>query len=592
MDAIKMRVASLPDQPGIYRFYNQNEQLIYVGKAKNIKKRVGSYFSKQSSHSQKTRKLVSEIQKIDSTIVSDEFDALLLENNFIKQYQPKYNILLKDDKTFPFICIVDEPFPRIISTRKYNANFGEYFGPFTSVVSLKSVLDLIRKLYSIRTCALSLTEKNISSQKFKVCLEYHIGNCLGPCVGHQNEAHYLEEINQCKNILKGNLSIVEKYFSEKMKAMAKDQQYEKAELYKNRLDLLNKFHTKSLVVNKKLTNVDVVAITSVDKEAFVNYLQITEGSIILSKNIRVKKQLDESDEHVLSLIYLDCRNQFKSVNKVIYSNKKLLPPSGIRVVIPKIGDKRKLVELSLKNALHQKEKSISDQSGRLTKNDELLFQIQNSLRLKEIPRIIECFDNSNFQGTTPVSSMVRFTNGKPNKKEYRHYHIKTVIGADDFASMKEVVLRRYGRLKADSADLPHLIVIDGGKGQLASAKEALMELELYGKIPIIGVAKRLEEVYYPEDSLPLLISKKSPALFLLQRIRNEAHRFAITFHRQVRSKKSLTSSFDQIKGIGVLTMTKLLKIYKSKKNILSAPEDELAKIIGSHKAKLVKEKGA
>lgn len=591
MDAIKKSIASLPSNPGIYRFYNREGVLIYIGKAKNIRKRVGSYFVKQNSHSQKTKKLVSEILKIESTIVQNEYDALLLENNFIKQYQPKYNILLKDDKTFPFICILHERFPRIISTRKHVAKQGEYFGPYTSVLSMKNVLGLIRQLYTIRTCSFSLTKENIEQNKFKVCLEYHIGNCLGPCAEHQSEPSYLEEIAQCRNILKGNLSVVRDYLHSKMKFFADRQHYEKAELYKNRLELLTKYQSKSMVVNKKISEVDVITITSNSNQSFVNYLQVKEGSIIFSKNITVKKLLEEKDEEVLGLVYLNLRSEYHGSSQTIFSNLHFSLPQELEVFIPKIGDKKKLVHLSLKNALYQKGKALSVKEEKQLKKEEPLFHLQTALRLTEIPRIIECFDNSNFQGTSPVASMVRFTHGQPDKKNYRHFNIKTVTGANDFASMKEIVHRRYHRMIEEKTALPQLIIIDGGKGQLSSAQEALTELGLHGSIPIIGVAKKLEEIYFPEDPIPLMIHKKSPALHLIQRIRDEAHRFAITFHRLKRSKNSLESALDQIPGIGEKSLVKLMQVFKTKKNILNASEVDLEKIIGKKKAEIIK-KGA
>ena len=574
-------LASIPSSPGIYRYYNKEDILIYVGKAKDLKKRVSSYFTKQSQYNRKTEKLVSEIERMEFTIANSEFDALLLENNFIKQNQPKYNILLKDDKTFPYLCILKERFPRIISTRKFIPKQGEYFGPYTSVVSMKAVVELVRQLYSIRTCSLLLSKENIELKKFKVCLEFHIGNCKGPCEGLQEENSYLEEIAQARNILKGDLSVVENEFARRMNAAAETMAFEKAAFYKHKLELLEKFQTKSLVVNPKLTNIDVVTITSTESEAFINYLKIKEGSIIFSKNLEVKKKLDETDEEILSLVVQELRTTYLSDNPEVYTNL-LLPVKSedFENVVPQIGDKKKLVDLSLKNALYKKrDKEISKEEQKSKKN-KVLHIMQENLRLLQYPKIIECFDNSNFQGTNPVASMVRFVDGKADKKGYRHFNIKTVTGPDDFASMKEIVGRRYKRIMEEQGEYPHLIIVDGGKGQLSSACEALQELGLYGKIPIVGIAKKLEEIYYPEDPLPLLISKKSPALLLIQRIRDEAHRFAITFHRQKRSKSTFVTEIESIPGIGKKTADKLLAHFKSVKKIKEASIDELITVVG------------
>jgi len=587
---LKDSISSLPDSPGIYRYYNKVGELIYVGKAKSLKKRVGSYFNKQSQYNRKTEKLVSEIERIEFTIANSEFDALLLENNFIKQNQPKYNILLKDDKTFPYLCILKERFPRIIYTRKYIPKQGEYFGPYTSVVSMKAVLELVRQLYSIRTCSLLLSKENIEQNKFKVCLEFHIGNCKGPCEGLQDESSYLEEIAQARNILKGDLSVVENEFTRRMNVEAETMEFEKAGVYKHKLDLLEKFQTKSLVVNPRLTNIDVVTITSTETEAFVNYLKIKEGSIIFSKNLEVKKKLDETDDEILSLVVQELRTTYHSDNPEVYTNLVLPVKSDeFENVVPQIGDKKKLVDLSLKNALYQKrDKEISKEEQKSKKN-KVLHILQENLRLLQYPKIIECFDNSNFQGTSPVASMVRFVDGKPDKKGYRHFNIKTVIGPDDFASMKEIVGRRYRRIMEEEGEYPQLIIVDGGKGQLSSACEALQELGLYGKIPIVGIAKRLEEIYYPEDPLPLLVSKKSPALLLIQRIRDEAHRFAITFHRLKRSKNTFVTEIEEIAGIGKKTADKLLAHFKSVKKIKEASIEELTELVGEKIALKLKE---
>jgi len=589
-DKQKAILASLPATPGIYRYYNKEDILIYVGKAKDLKKRVTSYFSKQSQYNRKTEKLVSEIERLEYTITNSEFDALLLENNFIKENQPKYNILLKDDKTFPYLCILKERFPRIISTRKFIPKQGEYFGPYTSVVTMKAVLELVRQLYSIRTCSLLLSKQNIEQKKLKVCLEFHIGNCKGPCEGLQEESSYLEEIAQARNILKGDLSVVENEFIRRMTVASEAMEFEKAALYKHKLELLEKFQTKSLVVNPKLTNIDVVTITSTETEAFINYLKIKEGSIIFSTNLEVKKKLDETDEEILSLVVQELRTTYLSDNPEVFTNLSLpVKSEGFENVVPQIGDKKKLVDLSLKNALYQKrDKEISKEEQKSKKN-KVLHIMQENLRLIQYPKIIECFDNSNFQGTNPVASMVRFVDGKPDKKGYRHFNIKTVTGPDDFASMKEIVGRRYKRIMEEQGEYPQLIIVDGGKGQLSSACEALQEVGLYGKIPIVGIAKKLEEIYYPEDPLPLLISKKSPTLLLIQRIRDEAHRFAITFHRLKRSKNTFVTEIEEIPGIGKKTADKLLAHFKSVKKIKEASVAELTELVGEKIALKLKE---
>lgn len=586
---LKEKVSSLPDSPGIYRFYDREDILIYVGKAKSLKKRVSSYFNKQSQYNRKTEKLVSEIRKIEFTIAHSEFDALLLENNFIKQNQPKYNILLKDDKTFPYLCILKERFPRIIYTRKYIPRQGEYFGPYSSVVSMKSVLELVRKLYSIRTCNLLLSEENIEKKKFKVCLEYHLGNCRGPCEGLQDEASYLQDIAQARNVLKGNLSIVENYFHENMDQAAASMEFERANVFKHKLDLLEKFQAKTMVVNRQLTDIDVVTITGSEQEAFVNYLQIREGAVVFSKNVEVKKKLEETNEEILTIVAQQLRLETNSTNKTIYSNLPLqITEESIENVVPQIGDKKRLIDLSLKNVLYLKAKKEISKEETKIRNIEVLKDLQRDLSLKSLPRIIECFDNSNLGGTNPVASMVRFVDGKPDKKGYRHFNIKTVEGPNDFASMKEIVGRRYLRLTNEGTELPSLIIVDGGKGQLSSAVEALQELNIYGRIPIIGIAKKLEEIYYPEDPLPLHINKKSQGLRLIQYVRDEAHRFAITFHRQKRSNNTIFTELENIPGIGEKTTDILLSSFRSIKKIKEASLEELTEVVGKSKAELVK----
>jgi excinuclease ABC subunit C len=587
-DEIKKSIQYLPEEPGVYKFYNQDSDLIYVGKAKNLRKRVSSYFNKTSGINRKTKKLASEITRIEYIISNSEFDALLLENNLIKENQPKYNILLKDDKTFPYLCILNEPFPRIISTRKYIPKQGQYFGPFSSVVAMKNVLELVRKLYTIRTCNLQLTPTNINQNKFKVCLEYHLGNCKGPCVNLQSSEDYQKDIEQSKHILRGQLSIIETYFNREMQKAAVGLEYEKAQVYKEKLSTLERFQSKSLVVNRDLTNIDVITLLEKEDYVYVNYLQIIEGSIIYSKTVEIKRKLNEEADELLSSAYLELRTQANGKNLEVLSNIPItiLPPE-VTCTIPKIGDKRKLILLSEKNALEVSRERELTRGNKINRKLEVLTELQLVMRLTKLPRTIECFDNSNLQGTNPVASMVRFVEGRSDKKGYRHFNIKTVVGANDFASMKEIVSRRYSRLLDEDLALPDLILIDGGKGQLSSAVEALKELNLYGKIPVAGIAKRLEEIYYPEDPIPLLINKKSQALKLIQHIRDEAHRFAINFHRKKRGKQLISSKLQSIQGVGSKTMERLLRTFKSVKKINEASLEDLTNVIGLAKAKII-----
>jgi excinuclease ABC subunit C len=585
----KEQLNNLPESPGVYRYYNDKQVLIYVGKAKNIKKRVASYFNISNNHNRKTKKLVSEIHRIEYTVSNTEFDALLLENNLIKENQPKYNILLKDDKTFPYLCILKERFPRIISTRKFIAGQGEYFGPFSSVGAMKNVLELVRKLYTIRTCTFNLSQENIAEKKFKVCLEYHLGNCKGPCENLQTEENYLDDIKQARHILKGNLAIVQNYFETQMNVFANNLDYEKAQLHKDRLTLLEKFKTKSLVVNKALTNIDVVTLVAGEANAYVNYLQIIEGSIVYSKTIAIQNLGNETAEEIISTAAQQLREAVKSENKLLLSNIPLAyTEPAVENIIPEIGDKKKLVALSAKNALELKKEKEMSKLARKSRNFEVLDILQKDLLLKTLPVVIECFDNSNLQGSSPVASMVRFVDAKPDKNGYRHFNIKTVEGPNDFASMKEIVTRRYRRLIDENKQLPDLIVIDGGKGQLSSAVEAMQEIGIYGRIPVIGIAKRLEEIYTPGDTLPLLINKKSVGLRLLQQIRDEAHRFAITFHRLKRSKKNTVSTLEEIEGVGSTTAEKLLKHFKSIKKIKEASIEEIATVVSAPIAERIK----
>lgn len=580
----------LPDQPGVYKYYTAEGELIYVGKAKSLKKRVASYFSKTSGINHKTKRMVREIQTIEITLVNSEFDALLLENNLIKKSQPKYNILLKDDKTYPYLLLTKENFPRIFPTRKLIPHRGTYFGPFASVKAMNNVLELIRGLFTIRTCKLDLSPYKISEQKYKVCLEYHIGNCLGPCEGLQKESDYLEDLEHAKHILKGNLGLAKGFFRKRMQEAAENLAFEKAHYYKEKLDLLEKYQAKSLVVNPNITDCDVFTLESDEKLAYVNYLKVKNGSIIVTKTVELKKKLDETETELLLTAIIRLRDQFNSDASEILTNIVLEETyEGLTIHTPKIGDKKKLVELSLKNTKFYKKEKLLNSGEVLDKKNRVLKQLQSDLSLKELPDHIECFDNSNIQGTNPVASMVYFKNGKPSTKDYRHYHIKTVEGPNDFASMTEVVGRRYKRVIEEGLPLPKLIVIDGGKGQLSSAVEALKQLNIYGQVPIIGIAKRLEEIYFPDDQYPIHIDKKSESLRLLQRVRDEAHRFAITFHRDVRSKNAFNTSLTDIPGIGKTIAEKLLKKFKSLKKIEAASLEELEETVGKSKGQLVYE---
>jgi excinuclease ABC subunit C len=581
---------SLPDQPGVYKYFNEESELIYVGKAKSLKKRVSSYFNKNTGVNLKTKRMVKEIRRIEITLVDSELDALLLENNLIKKSQPKYNILLRDDKTYPYLLITKESFPRIFPTRKLIPKRGTYFGPFASVKAMNNVLDLIRELFTVRTCSLDLSYMKINEGKYKVCLEYHIGNCQGPCIGKQMESAYLKDLEHAKHILKGNLGIAKTYFKQEMQAFAENLEFEKAQKIKNKLDLLEKYQAKSLITNPNISKLDVCTLVSDEKTAYVNYMRVINGAMITSKNVELKKRLDETEEELLLTALVRLQDQFQSDAEEILVNIELENPiEGLNLTLPKIGDKRKLIELSLKNALYYKKEKALLLGLNQDKKDRVIKQLQQDLSLQEIPDHIECFDNSNIQGTNPVASMVCFLNGKPAIKEYRHFHIKTVEGPNDFASMKEIVTRRYKRLLEEEKPLPKLVVIDGGKGQLSSAVEALQQLGIYGKMPIIGIAKRLEEIYFPGDSYPIHIDKKSESLKLLQRIRDEAHRFAITFHRNVRSKNALQSQLTEITGIGSNTAEKLLKHFKSVKKVFNAPEDEITQLLGTAKGKILLE---
>ncbi len=583
---------AIPHQPGCYKYYDKSNELLYVGKAKDLRKRVGSYFNKAVAN-YKTSRLVMSIHRIEYTVTNNEHDAFLLENSLIKHYQPRFNIDLKDDKTYPYIVIKKEPFPRVFITRKLINDGSEYLGPFTGVARVRELLMLIRQLIPLRTCSLNLSAANIARGKYKVCLEYHLGNCSGPCQALQNETEYARNLQQVRHILKGNTGEVMSYLKEEMHRYAAELQFEKAEIYKKKIDDLQRYTSKSAVSNLRLGDMDVISIFSEEERAFVNYMMVVDGNIIYTKNLRIEKKLDETDEEILSIAYDNLRNAFESkTNEVLAPVKIDLADENIKLTIPKIGDKKKLLELSEKNALafrdENKRKDTlllggATAAGKL----EVLEELQDALQLPDLPVHIECFDNSNFQGAFPVSAMVCFKNGVPSKKDYRHYHIKTVEGINDFASMTEVVSRRYKRLLDEGQPLPQLVIIDGGKGQLGAAMESIEKLGLTGRMTIVGLAKREESVFFPGDTEPLQLPYDSPAHLLIRYIRDEVHRFGITFHRDTRSKGTFKNELEAITGIGKTTATQLLKEFRSVKNIKTITERELTRVIGQKKARIV-----
>ena len=585
-------ISSLPDQAGVYQFYDKNGSIIYIGKAKNLKKRVSSYFSRTKFDSFKIKVLVDRIVDLKYIVVDNESDALLLENNLIKKYQPKYNILLKDDKTFPWICVKNEPFPRVFSTRTIINDGSKYYGPYTSAYAVKILLNLIRQLYQLRTCKLLLSDDNIRSGKFKVCLEYHIGNCKGPCVGLQNQEDYSDSITQIQNIIKGNLSDVIAYLKGEMKQRADLFQFEEANKFKEKIDILSRYQSKSTIVNPSIHDVEVFSIVSDEKEAFVNYLKLVKGAIIQAHTVEIRKKLDEKDEELLAFAVTDIRNRSESKSKeiIVPLDLKSYYPD-LNITVPKRGDKLKLLELSIRNAKSYKLEKLKRNSARKKAEpaERVLKAVMTDFRLRELPSHIECFDNSNMQGSEPVAACVVFRNGKPSKKEYRHYNIKEVKGIDDFASMKEVVYRRYLRLINEKQALPQLIVVDGGKGQLSAALISLDRLKLRGQIAIVGIAKKLEEIYFPGDTVPLYIDKSSESLKLIQNLRNEAHRFGITFHRLKRSGTMTRSSLEGIPGIGTNSIEKIFKRFKSMEGIKGASLEELSAEVGLSRARKIKE---
>lgn len=589
-EELRIVISSLPDEPGIYQFFDKNGTIIYIGKAKRLKKRVSSYFSKTHDN-RKTTILVRNIVDIRYIVVETEQDALILENNLIKKHQPRYNIQLKDDKTYPWICVKNERFPRVFYTRNVIKDGSLYFGPFTSMLLVKTILDLFKHSYQLRTCKYNLSEENVSRGKFKVCLQYHIGNCLGPCENLQTEESYMESIEAIKNILRGNISVVVSTLKAQMKQKAEALNFESAQLIKEKLDVLQKYQAKSIVVNPSIRNVDVYSFKREENTSYVNFLKVVNGGVIHSYTLEIISKIDETDEDLLLSGITEIRQKiYSNATELIVPFKPSFEIIGVNYTVPKRGDKYKLLELSKKNVFYyvlEKKKSSALQKHE-TSAERILKTAQNDLRLKEIPFHIECFDNSNLQGTNPVAACVVFKNAKPAKRDYRHFDIKTVEGPDDYASMEEAVYRRYKRMLDENEKLPNLIIIDGGKGQLSSAVKALNKLNLANQLPIISIAERLEEIYYPGDPVPLYIDKNSETLKLIQRLRDEAHRFGITHHRNKRNKEMSVSELDSIKGIGDKTKEILLQKFKSVDGIKHADAVELEQLIGKSKTSILK----
>jgi len=589
IEAFKNIEIALPTKPGVYRYYDKDNNILYVGKAKHLKKRVASYFQK-TDHSARIRLMVKKIHTIEFTIVNNESDAFLLENTLIKKFQPRYNVNLKDGKTYPYIVVKNERFPRIFFTRKKLNDGSQYLGPFTSVGKVKSVFEFIKSVFPIRTCNYQLSENNIQQNKFKICLEYHLGNCKGPCEGLMTEAEYMENVQNIVHILKGNLSFVKNAFKQQIQALAAQLKFEEAELVRQRLENIENFQGRSSVVNTNIDNIDVFAIADAEGFCVIGYLKVMQGMITQGTTLVLTKKLDETPEELLQISITELRLQFESnAREIIVPLKTEISDDTIIQTIPLAGDKKKLLDLAYKNALYVREEKSAGKEKRdqKNKNTRILESIKADFKLHQLPYHIECFDNSNIQGTNAVASMVCFKNARPSKKDYRHFNIKTVVGPDDFASMHEIVFRRYKRLLDEAETLPQLIVIDGGKGQLSAAVEALKELDLYGKIAICSIAKRLEEIYFPEDSVPLYINKKSESLKVIQQLRDEAHRFAITFHRLKRSNSALGSELNSIKGIGDNTVQELMKAFKSVKNIKAATYEQLVTVVGQSKATIL-----
>jgi excinuclease ABC subunit C len=582
---IKPILAGMPDNPGVYQFIDSSGTVIYVGKARNLKKRVSSYFS--GNQSGKTIALIRKTVDILHIVVDTESDALLLENNLIKKYQPRYNILLKDDKTFPWICLKNEPFPRVFSTRNPVKDGSVYYGPYTSGLMVKTLIGLIRQLYKLRTCSLNLIPENIEAGKFRVCLEYHLGNCKAPCVGLQTEPDYRDNIDQIREILKGNISTVIDHLRDIMNTYASQLKFEEAQTIKEKIEILSRFRSKSTVVSNTIKNVDVFGVTSEADRFYVNYLKVIQGAVIQAYTLEVKLRSEETKESVLASVITEIRQRLSSDSPEIIV--PFLPDfiiDRVKYTVPRVGDKQKLLELAERNAIYykleQKKKNMEHSPEQRTGKN--LEKLKNDLHMPEIPEHIECFDNSNIQGTSPVAACVVFRHGKPSKGDYRHFNIKTVSGPNDFSSMEEIVFRRYRRMIEEGDKLPQLVVIDGGKGQLSSAMKSIEKLGLRQKITVIGIAKKLEEIYFPGDSVPIYLDKNSISLKIIQQLRNEAHRFGITFHRDKRSSKMFDSEIDRIKGIGPATKQILLKHFESVEKISLASPEELRKLIGPLKA--------
>ena len=575
---------TLPTQPGVYKFLDEQGVILYVGKAKNLKNRISSYFGSKKHQMHKTRVMVKNADRLEFIIVETEADALLLENTLIKRYQPRYNVMLKDGKSYNYICIRNERFPRVYITRKVVKDGSTYFGPYTSKSRLKVILELIKTLFPLRTCTYNLSEENIAQGKFKVCLEYHIKNCLGPCEGLEDEASYNEKIDQVKNMLRGNFGPVKRHFTDQMQRYAEDLEFEKAHQLKDKLAAFEDYQGKSTVVSTTIRDVDVFTIASTDKMAYVNYLKVVNGAIINTYTQEIVKNLDDDEKDILEYTIPELRERFNSIApEVLLPFRISLPEEDLQLTVPKIGDKRKLVELSEKNATYyklQQQKEAMSAMRKQTSAERILRTLQEDLQMSEAPLHLECFDNSNIQGSHPVASCVVFKNAKPSKKDYRHFNIKTVEGPNDFASMEEVVFRRYRRLLDEGESLPQLIIIDGGKGQLSAAVKSLQELGILDRVTVIGIAKKLEEIFFPGDSIPLYINKKSESLKLIQQARNEAHRFAITFHRQKRSQNFTATELTGIPGIGAKTADKLLQHFGSVKKVRAALQTELAEVVG------------
>lgn len=586
---LKTQAERMPDKPGIYQFLDADGRILYVGKAKSLRKRVLSYFS--GTQSGKTRVMLRKARQIKPVVVESESDALLLENNLIKKYQPRYNILLKDDKTYPWICIKNEPFPRIFLTRTYVADGSQYFGPYTRLITVKTLMEMVRQIYPLRTCNLDLSPDSIARGKMKVCLEYHLGNCLGPCEGLQTEEAYLKQIEQIRDILKGNISRVIGFMKKQMMELSREMKFEQAESLRKKLEILQRYKSKSTIVNPKLKDLEVYSYAEEEERAWINYLRIHQGSVVQSHNLELTRHMEESAGSLLSTAIQEIRQRLGSTaREVIVPFHPEFRQEGIIFKVPRTGDRQKLLDLSKRNVLlfKQEQHKKRQASSGVNRSARVLEKLREDLHLAQLPVHIECFDNSNIQGDQPVAACVVFKEARPAKKEYRHYHIKTVTGADDFASMAEVVYRRYKRLMEEGSALPQLVVIDGGKGQLNAALKSMDELGLRGKIAVVGLAKRLEEVYFPSDPVPMYLDKNSSSLRLLQQLRNEAHRFGIRFHRDQRSKNMLKTTLSSIPGIGPQTEQKLITHFGSLEGVRKASQEELEKLVGKQKGMLIR----